>query len=115
MDNNERADLGEILKRTKLKVRTDNRRIGFGEILAHYMTEAGYSSKSLASIANMSEATIRRMKNKDDYQPTREMVIAACVALKLKTYDSRALLRKSPFRLQDHPGSYRHQNSGMIL
>ena len=101
MDNKERADLGDILKKAKLKVRTDNQKTGFCEMLAHYMNEAGYSCKSLASIANMSEATIRRMKNVDDYMPTREMIISVCVALKLSIYDSRVLLRKSPFRLQE--------------
>ena len=101
MDNNEFAALGDILKQTKLQVRTDIRRTGFGEMLAQYMKEAGYSCESLASIANMSETTIRRMKNNDDYLPTREMVISVCVALKLRIYDSRILLRKSPFRLQE--------------
>ena len=101
MDNNECAALGNILKKTKLQVRTDIRNTGFGEMLAQYMKEAGYSCKSLVSIANMSDRTIRRMKSDDMYEPTREMVLSVCVALKLNLYDSRALLRKSPFRLQE--------------
>lgn len=101
MDNNECAALGDILKETKLQVRTNIRRTGFGEMLAQYMKEARHSCKSLASIANMSDRTIRRMKSDDMYEPTREMVLSVCVALKLSICDSRALLRKSPFRLQE--------------
>lgn len=101
MDNIECAALGDILKETKLQLRTDIQRSGFCEMLEQYMKEAGYSCKSLASVANMSDRTIRRMKSDDMYEPTREMVLSVCVALKLSIYDSRALLRKSPFRLQE--------------
>ena len=41
------------------------------------------------------------MKSDDKYEPTKEMALSVCVALKLSICDSRILLRKSPFRLQE--------------
>ena len=42
------------------------------------------------------------MKCEDEYQPTKEMIIAVCVAMKLGFYESLHLLRMSSFRLQEN-------------
>ncbi|MBP3896961.1 MAG: hypothetical protein J6D57_03880, partial [Mogibacterium sp.] len=81
--------------------RLESRRADFCEKLAHYMEETGYSTMTLAPVTEMSDRTIRRMKGDDAYRPTKEMIMAVCVAMKLSIYDSRALLRASPFRLQE--------------
>ena len=101
MDEIERKNLGDVLKKARLKCRIESRRADFCEKLEQYMEETGYSSITLAPVAEMSDRTIRRMKGDDAYRPTKEMIIAVCVAMKLSIYDSRALLRASPFRLQE--------------
>lgn len=101
MGKTERADLANALKRAKTKAIIDNRMTDFGEMLAQFMSKTGYTCKTLAAISNMSEWTIRRMKHNSEYQPTKEMIIAVCVAMKLNVYESRALLKKSPFKLRE--------------
>jgi len=101
MDSIERKTLGDTLKNEKLKTRLEKRRVGFGETLVKYMAETGYTCRTLAPFAGMSERTIRRMRGDDEYQPTKEMIVSVCVAMKLSAYDSMALFRKSPFRLQE--------------
>lgn len=66
------------------------------------MDENGYTCKSLATKADLSERTIRRMKCEDEYRPTKEMIIAVCVAMKLDFNESLHLLRMSSFRLQEN-------------
>lgn len=66
------------------------------------MDENGYTCKSLATKADLSERTIRRMKCEDEYRPTKEMIIAVCVAMKLGFNESLHLLRMSSFRLQEN-------------
>jgi hypothetical protein len=65
------------------------------------MEEKGFTSGSLAPYAGMCERTLRRMKYENDYVPTREMVIAVCVALKLKLTESLNLIKLSSYRLRE--------------
>ncbi len=41
------------------------------------------------------------MKCEDEYQPTKGMIIAVCIAMKLGFDESLDLLKKSSFRLQE--------------
>jgi hypothetical protein len=64
------------------------------------MKEKGFSSRTLSYVSCLSDRTIRRMKGDDMYEPTREMVIAACVGLGLTLDESLDLIHKSAYRLR---------------
>ena len=102
MDEIEYKILRDQLKDAKIRTRTDRHKVGFGERLEQLMDENGYTCKSLATKADLSERTIRRMKCEDEYRPTKEMIIAVCVAMKLGFNESLHLLRMSSFRLQEN-------------
>ena len=68
--------LRDQLKDAKRGIRIDRLKVGFGEKLGQHMDENGYTCKTLATKASLSERTIRRMKCEDDYRPTKEMIIA---------------------------------------
>ena len=102
MDEIEYRTLWDQLKDAKRRIRTDRLKVGFGEKLGQHMDENGYTCKTLATKASLSERTIRRMKCEDDYRPTKEMIIAVCVAMELGFNESMRLLRLSPFRLQEN-------------
>ena len=102
MEEIEYRALRDQLIDAKRKIRTDRLKVGFAEKLEQLMDENGYNCQTLAAKAALSERTIRRMKRDDDYRPTKEMIIAVCVAMELGFYESMHLLRKSPFRLQEY-------------
>ena len=102
MDEIEYKILRDQLKDAKIRTRADRHKVGFGEMLEQLMDENGYTCKSLATKADLSERTIRRMKCEDEYRPTKEMIIAVCVAMKLGFNESLHLLRMSSFRLQEN-------------
>ena len=102
MDEIEYKILRDQLKDAKIRTRADRHKVGFGEMLEQLMDENGYTCKSLATKADLSERTIRRMKCEDEYRPTKEMIIAVCVAMELGFNESMRLLRMSPFRLQEN-------------
>ena len=102
MDEIEYKILRDQLKDAKIRTRADRHKVGFGEMLEQLMDENGYTCKSLATKADLSERTIRRMKCEDEYRPTKEMLIAVCVAMKLGFNESLHLLRMSSFRLQEN-------------
>lgn len=102
MDEIEYRTLRNQLKDAKRRIRIDRLKVGFSEELGQLMDENGYTCQTLATKAALSERTIRRMKCEDDYRPTKEMIIAVCVAMELGFNESMRLLRMSPFRLQEN-------------
>lgn len=101
MEQMKRENLPNLLSETKRKARRDRYRVGFGEVLVQHMDEKGFSSMTLAPLTGMSDRTIRRMMYEEEYTPTREMVMAVCVALKLDLYDSLHLMKLSSYRLRE--------------
>ena len=97
------TDAKELMKELSKKstdARLNRTREDFGEMMERYMKEKGLSSKTLSPASNLSDRTIRRMKGDDTYEPTREMVIAICVGMRLTLDESLDLIHKSAFRLR---------------
>ena len=69
-------------------------------MMERLMKEKGYSGTTLSEASCLSDRTIRRMKGDDTYEPTREMVIAVCVGMKLTMDESLDLIHKSAYRLR---------------
>jgi len=95
------GELKKQLSRRSSRARMTRRKEDFGEMMERLMKERELSSPMLAARSGMSERTIRRMKGDDMYEPTREMVIAVCVGMKLTYDESSMLIRRSAFRLRD--------------
>ena len=93
-------ELMKMLSKKRDSVRIDRTREDFGEMMERLMKERGFSSKTLSYVSCLSERTIRRMKGDDMYEPTREMVIAACVGMGLTLDESLDLIHKSAYRLR---------------
>ena len=97
------SDNLELMK--MLSQKRDDARIGrvkedFGEMLERLMKEKGFSGTTLSEASSLSDRTIRRMKGDDTYEPTREMIIAVCVGMKLTLDESLDLIHKSAYRLR---------------
>ena len=97
------SDYLELMK--TLSKKRDAARIGrvredFGEMMERIMKEKGFSGTTLSETSSLSDRTIRRMKGDDTYEPTREMVIAVCVGMKLTYDESLDLIHKSAYRLR---------------
>ena len=93
-------ELSNMLDKTSKDARMRRSKEDFGEILERYMKDKGYSSAILGHIDGMSDRTIRRMKGEDKYEPTREMIIAACVGMKLSYDEAMYLMDRSAYRLR---------------
>ena len=97
----DKMELAKMLSKKRDAVRIGRTREDFGEMMERLMKEKGMSSKTLSPASNLSDRTIRRMKGDDMYEPTREMVIAVCVGMKLTYDESLDLIHKSAFRLRN--------------
>ena len=74
-------ELMKMLSQKRDAARISRVKEDFGEMMERLMKEKGFSSRTLSYVSSLSDRTIRRMKGDDMYEPTREMVIAACVGL----------------------------------
>ena len=72
----------------------------FADTVFEMMKEKKISKRRLALDSNLSEKTVQRMRNDDDYEPTKQMVVAICVGLKLSSTEAHALIEKSPCKLR---------------
>lgn len=72
----------------------------FADTLFELMRVKKMSRARLSIEANLSEKTIQRLRNDDDYEPNKQTVIALCIGLKLNPTEAFALIEKSPFRLR---------------
>ena len=72
----------------------------FADTLFELMKLKKMSKSRLAIEANLSEKTIQRLRNDDDYDPNKQTVIALCIGLRLSSTEAFALIDKSPFRLR---------------
>ena len=97
----ETKELMMELSRRRDRARMKRVKEDFGELMERYMKEKGFTSGRLAAASGLSDRTVRRMKGDDLYEPTREMVIAVCVGMKLTFDEASLLIRKSAFRLRD--------------
>ena len=93
-------ELMKMLSKERDAVRISRTREDFGEMMERLMKEKGYSGTTLSEASCLSDRTIRRMKGDDTYEPTREMVIAVCVGMKLTMDESLDLIHKSAYRLR---------------
>ena len=93
-------DLMKMLSQKRDAARIGRVKEDFGEMMERLMKEKGFSSRTLSYVSCLSDRTIRRMKGDDMYEPTREMVIAACVGLGLTLDESLDLIHKSAYRLR---------------
>lgn len=93
-------DLMKQLTQVSNKARLTRRKEDFCEMMERYMKARKHSSRTLAQVSGISDRTIRRMKGDDTYEPTREMIIAVCVGMKLTLDESLDLIEKSQFRLR---------------
>lgn len=101
--------MNEELYISMRKAGADGRRMrkhsgSFADTLYELMNEKKISKKRLAIDSNLSEKTVQRMRNDDDYEPTRQMVVAVCVGLRLSRTEAMALAGKSPHRFR--PDNY---------
>ena len=92
--------LMKMLSQKRDAARIGRTREDFGEMMERIMKEKSYSGTTLSETSNLSDRTIRRMKGDDMYEPTREMVIAVCVGMKLTYDESLDLIHKSAYRLR---------------
>ena len=97
----ETKELMKELSHRRDRARMKRVKEDFGELMERYMREKGFTSGTLAAASGLSDRTVRRMKGDDLYEPTREMVIAVCVGMKLTFDEASLLIRKSAFRLRD--------------
>ncbi len=93
-------ELMKMLSKKRDEARISRTREDFGEMLERLMKERGFSTRTLSYVSCLSDRTIRRMKGDDTYEPTREMVIAACLGMKLTMDESLDLIHKSAYRLR---------------
>ena len=93
-------ELMKMLSQKKDAARIGRTKEDFGEMMERLMKERGFSSRTLSDVSCLSDRTIRRMKGDDMYEPTREMVIAACIGMGLTIDESLDLIHKSAYRLR---------------
>ncbi len=93
-------ELMKMLSQKKDAARIGRTKEDFGEMMERLMKERGFSSRTLSYVSCLSDRTIRRMKGDDMYEPTREMVIAACIGMGLTIDESLDLIHKSAYRLR---------------
>ena len=93
----------EVISRIKDSKAAANRirrfPVTFADTIAFIMKEKGISKTRLSIDSNMSERTIQRLRNDEEYSTTKQNVIALCVGLKLSLQESLALVERSPVRL----------------
>ena len=74
--------------------------MSFPEAVKKYMTSKHKKRDDLAEETGLSVETISRMRNKEDYCPTKQMVIAVCVALDLTPAEAWSLFSRSGNQLR---------------
>lgn len=74
--------------------------MSFPKTLKTLMKDKGVSRDDLAYEAGLSEVTISRMRNKESFCPTKQMVIAVCVSMNLTPAEAWMLFDRSGNRLR---------------
>lgn len=69
------------------------------ELLTLYMQNADITVEELAFASKISERTIGAMRNKSDYRPKLQNLIAICIGMHLKPSYSYRLLETAGYRL----------------
>ena len=84
------------------RIALDERRrtLSFSETLASIMKEKKISRNVLALEMGLSERTISKLRNDDDYQTDKQIVIGLCVSLSLTPAEAFSLFDRSPHRLK---------------
>ena len=74
--------------------------MSFAETLVMIMKRKKVTRGKLAEASMLSENTISRMRSSDDYNPTKQMVLAVCVALELSPAEAMSLFDKAGLSLK---------------
>ena len=74
--------------------------MSFAETLVMIMKRKKVTRGKLAELSMLSENTISRMRSSDDYSPTKQMVLAVCVALELSPTEAISLFDKAGLSLK---------------
>ena len=74
--------------------------MSFADTLVMIMNRKKMTRSKLAAMSTLSENTISRMRSSDDYCPTKQMVLAVCVALELSPVEAISLFEKAGLSLK---------------
>ena len=74
--------------------------MSFADTLVVIMEKKKITRSKLAAMSTLSENTISRMRSSDDYCPTKQMVLAVCVALELSPVEAISLFEKAGLSLK---------------
>lgn len=72
----------------------------FSETLVQLMKDKKLSAKKLADGSLVSEKTIQRLRNNEEYPTTKQTVLGLCYGLKLTIPEAEMLLGKTEFSLK---------------
>ena len=96
-----KTDLKLLMKQSGvIASRERQKTLSFADSLDAIMKEKKVSRSALAVEIGLSEKTISRIKNNDDYCTVKQIVIGICVALRLTPAEAFALFSKSSHRLR---------------
>lgn len=73
----------------------------FSQILTRFIKESGYKNSVVYNRANIDRRHFSKIINHDDYQPSKQTVLAFAIALKLNFDKTKALLASAGFTLSN--------------
>lgn len=85
----------------KLNFMIENMEIPFNKYLLELIKKSGKKPVDIYKKANIDRKLFSKIKNKDDYQPSKNTAIAIALALELPIDDFNILLKKAGYSLSD--------------
>lgn len=74
----------------------------FSDMLIRLIDEKGYTCPEVYKRANVSRQTFSKIKNKEEYRPTKETVIALAIGLKLNYDETVDFLKNAGYALSSN-------------